>query len=321
MKVFFTKLIFLIVVLVSTYGLLVHLLSSSDVDEHYYKFTQEAGGLILGISRAGEGIDPSILDRELNVTGTKGPIVNFALNKYQSPYGEVYLKAVEKKIMGREGGVYVLSIAPGNFMSPTYLNEQELKEMDQKMSIGKIDNFTKAPNYSYIANCYSKPLYTALDLEASNNPVFHQNGWQEAKLESPGFSITPELMKHWKSMNLREYRRIIKREKVSPYRIDHFKRILEYLQSKGNVFIVRLPTDCEIIADENSFWPEFDRDFNAIAQQYQVPFFNYSERCDQYVYYDGSHMESESARRFTSGLAEDIKPFVNETNLNQNRRN
>ena len=310
MKEFISKLLLLGLFFVSSYGLLVHLLSSSDVDEHYYKFTQEATGLILGISRAGEGINPQILDQELSMARTKAPIVNFALNKYQSPYGEIYLKAIEKKIGGLNDGIFILSIAPGNFTAPRYLNEQEILEMDQKMSIGKIKNFTKSPNYNYIINCYSKPLYTALDLEPSQNPVFHNNGWQEAKLESPDFSISPDLMLQWKEMNMREYRRILKREAVSDYRIHQFKNTLETLKSKGEVFLVRMPADCDIITEENELWPDFKDKFELIAQNYEVPFWDYADSCDQYTFYDGSHLESKSANEFTLKLAQRVNTFM-----------
>ena len=304
---FLLKLILLALIFIGLYSLMVHRLSTTHVDEHYYKFTQEASSLVLGISRANQGINPDRLEKEFAGLEFGGPVVNFALNKYQSPYGEVYQNAIEQKLSKNTGGLFILSVSPGNFVAPNQLNESEIFDMDSKMSIGKIDNYTSAPNYEYIVNCFSKPLYIALFPKESKNPVFHQNGWQEAKLEGPDLIITPELMNDWKSLNIREYHRILKRESVSEYRISQFKKIIGFLKSKGEVVMVRMPIDCDILEDENEEWPEFELEMQAIADDFEVAFFNYSDRCNRYTYYDGSHLESESANRFTGSLARDIK--------------
>ena len=85
---FLGKLLLFSFVLSATYLLLVHKLSQGYVDMYYPKFTQPGGSLVLGLSRADQGIDPSLLREELRPADFAAPFVNFASN--QSYYGEVY---------------------------------------------------------------------------------------------------------------------------------------------------------------------------------------------------------------------------------------
>ncbi len=308
---FISKILGLLLVFAASYYFLVDRLSHRYVDPYYPKFTQEAGSLILGISRAGEDINPSVLEKTLGSNNIKLPIINFALFKYQSPYGDIYLEGIQKKLINQDKpGIFILSATPGNFSAPKNMTAEDILDMDKKMTMGKIKNFTTYPNYNYIINCYEQPLYNALFPHPFENQIAHTNGWNEIVLETPSFSITKENMKYYKSFNEREYARIAKNEAIAEYRIDSFRKIISYLKTRGQVFIVFLPAHEDILAIEHEFWPDLKGTIVDIAKNQGVAYLDYNSSQEDYLFYDGSHMESESANRFSRILSQDIKSLL-----------
>ena len=96
-------------------------------------------------------------------------------------------------------------------------------------------------------------------------------------------------------------------DEKSQYRIDSFIKLIQFLKEKGHVFIIRIPADADIIEFENDIWQGFDKEFDSITKKHNVPYFNYSNKSNEYKTYDGSHLESESAKKFTKQLSLDIK--------------
>ena len=268
------KSLLLFVLFAGLYLYLVDRLSHQYVDPYYPKFTQEAGSLILGVSRSGEDIDPAVVEPTLAESGIALPLINFALFKYQSPYGEVYLEAVKKKLLNqKEPGIFILSVSVGCFAAPNGMSDEEILEMDQKMTIGKLKNFTSFPNYDYIISSYERPLYHAIFQYQFENQISHPNGWNEVVLETPSFTIQESHMKSYKEFNKREYGRIAEEEHISEYRINSFKNTIDYLKERGKVFIVALPADIEMMDLENELWPELTAVISDIAKKKAVPFF------------------------------------------------
>src|SRR5690606_19902047 len=98
------------------YFMLVDKLSHGFVDMYYQKFTQSAGSLIIGLSRADQGIDPTIIEERLDGEGIGLPLVNFAANQYN--FGEVYLQAIKQKLTPTsDRRIFIVSVSPGSFWS------------------------------------------------------------------------------------------------------------------------------------------------------------------------------------------------------------
>ncbi len=296
-------------VLMGFYSYFVHKLSQGYVDWYYNKFTQEAGGLIMGLSRADQGIAPYILEKELEEFDMGQPIVNFATN--QSSFGKVYLNAIQKKLKGTsDNGLFILAISPGSFTAPEGMGVENILNFDKKTVMGKINNFTSAPNYDYITNCYAQPLYNVFYPNTWQYHMPHLSGWNEVKAQTESDTITKSDISHWKSLTLRKYRQKIKIERISQYRIDSFVDIIQYLKTKGKVFVIRLPADSDIIAMEDDLWGEFDKKFDSISKKHQVLYLNYSKLPNEYKTYDGSHLISKSAKKFSYKLSRDISKIL-----------
>lgn len=297
--------------LVATYLFFVDRLSHQQVDDYYYKFTQEAGGLILGISRAHDGIVPNILEEQLSSKNMDGPIVNFAFTKNQSPYGEVYLEAIKKKLKKEvhNGGVFVLSVNPGVFMEKPHVKDEDIYKMDKKMLIGKVSNFNSMPNYDYIINCYSKSLYNVFTTIEYDNRVVHSNGWMEVNYGNKDRVIFDEDIKKMKEHIMVGYHMFKNTQEASAYRFRYFVETIKYLKNRGVVVLVRIPADSDIIDYETKSWDDFDIKIDSIAREYQVPYLDYSKETE-FKTYDGAHLLSDSAKKFTEELGRDILLYM-----------
>ncbi len=315
LKKFILYLVLYFAIFAGIYLFFVDKLANGLVDQYYNKFTQEAGSLIIGLSRADQGISPYVLDEELDGFEFDRSITNFAINAHQSKFGEVYLNAIQKKLTNKhkKNGFFIVSINPSSFSVPKTLNEDKVYENDKEWIIGKIENFTSTPNYDYIINTYPQPLYSGL-LRATRDDDHHKihtNGWTEIKLIGKNDTIKDNDISIWKNKNLEILKKNIAKERISKYRINEFVKTLNYLKTIGKVILVRIPSDIDILKIENESWPNFNTQFDSIANKYNIPYLNYSNQSDKYKTYDGSHLESESAEKFTRMLSLEIKPYLN----------
>lgn len=94
MKRFLIK-IFLFLIPVLAWFLILGSFADGNTDNYYQHFTSpKPYNLILGSSRAAQGINPNILEKNL----PDRKFDNFALTVVDSPYVEIYLDAIKKKI-------------------------------------------------------------------------------------------------------------------------------------------------------------------------------------------------------------------------------
>ncbi len=306
MKKLIIKTIFFCSILGGGYFLLVDQLSKGYVDMTYQKFTQEAGSLIIGLSRADLGIDPETIEDHIPEETFNGPLINFASNQYN--FGETYFKAIKRKLNTAPGKrIFIITVSPGSFTAPMGFGYKGIAAMDSKTGIGKTKDFTSNPNYSYIMNCYGNGLYTALiENRDWDNLTAHNNGWNEISLESKSTPIGKTLMGDWKRQNLAYYHRQLSQLEIKPYRKEWFVKTIEFLKSEGSVYLVRMPVDREILNFENQSWKEFNSYIRGVALEKNIPYFDYSQEGGKFATYDGSHLYSETAKEFSTQLAKDI---------------
>jgi len=303
-------------VFILAYMFMVDTLSKTYVDPHYYKFTQQSNHLILGLSRANEGISPAIL--ESNMSGLKGnnsPFVNFALN--EAHFGSIYLKAIEAKIGDLNNGIFIMSISPGSFTAQKGLiKPEQIDAFDKRLAIGKVSNFTSHPNYNYIIKTYPAALYNALHTQDQwPHRISHKNGWNEITLQSKQGLITDADIAYWKSLNYKFYEDKADSEVIASYRKDYFIKTIEFLRKKGQVFLVRMPCDATFLDFENKYWSSFDTYMDSISKAYNLKYFKYATPNKTYITYDGSHLESKSAKAFTETLSVAIMNAFKNDNL------
>lgn len=74
--------------------------------------------------------------------------------------------------------------------------------------------------------------------------------------------------------------------------------MINYLRTKGRVYLVRLPTSKELIAIENKKYPHFNTLIRDMARKQNVQFFDFSANYAEYDYTDGNHLYKESGKSF-----------------------
>lgn len=309
-KRFIGKIILLGSLLVVVYFLAQWKLSRKYVDPYYAKLTYPAGSLILGVSRAHDGIVPFIIESELADKTIATPVLNFAFELSQSPYGPVYLNAIKQKVIPEvKNGLFILSVSPGSLTIPLHLPDSAEFVTDQVSMLAQVKRMNSQPNFEYIRKFYGESLYKGFIRYAPYNiRKEHNDGWTEVFLKTKNLDIHQYQIDGWTQQTLEAYRNLS--YKPSQVRLSSLNETIGFLKQYGQVFMVRMPIDAAVLELENKFWPQFDEEMEKIAREHKIPLLNYSAQAGHYKTYDGSHMVSESARAFTLTLCDDIAKYL-----------
>lgn len=270
-------------------------------DPYYSKTQYKAHSLILGLSRANQGISPSILKQELALPGK---VLNFAFNANLSPYGASYFRALKKKkIIPSDDAIFILSVNVRGVATFEGFH-------DKTSPLDKLHFFNMSPNFEYLIQRprSNQALFNNLtqrNAGQEQNIILHQNGWKEVSTKRKGKAkLSHQVNKRFK--------RFVKEARPSLEKLSYLERSIDYLSTKGKVFLVYLPLSSKMKQVESSVFPDFIQTMDSIARQKDIPFFDFSENQHAYTFHDDiHHLESKSARRFTHELAKAIKKHLN----------
>jgi hypothetical protein len=296
--------IFSIFPLVTLYG--VFLLENGTSDPFYQRFTTpKQSALILGNSKAAQGIVPAVLDQKLfHEFGAK--IYNYSFTVYNSPYGPVYLESLTKKLdENSKSGYFVITVDPWNIASDINDPDNPDKFEENGRFLAKIDNVNSGQNFTYLFDWFSKSFYEILLMKLKPNfSKLHSDGWFETTGDMIGTS-EPERRKQMVDF----YNDYLTKYRYSEERFKYLQKTIEFLQTKGPVYLVRLPLHQDILKIENELDPDFDSRMNSLSQQYDIPYFEFNNLQLEWKFKDGLHMTLESARDFSDHLSKEILLF------------
>lgn len=261
-------------------------------DWAYKRFTSKGHkSLILGTSRAAQGIHPDIIDSKLNGLGYSLPIYNYSFTMTASPYGEVYYNSILKKLSPEmyKDGLFIMSVDPWCLSLSNEDTKDRLREEEE--CLNGMDLFMK-PNFLYLWK-YSKPL------KFDRVMTLNDNGWLEVNVPMDSVSLLERIEKKKK-----EYR--IVDIKKSEYRINWLIKTIEMLKVKGKVYLVRIPASEYFFDMEKMYWPEFESDMRAIAKKQCVDYISFSDVFGKYRTTDGQHIYKDDGVRFTKDLCDSI---------------
>lgn len=276
-------------------------LADGKTDPFYLRFTSpKQKSLILGTSRAAQGIIPTILNKKVVANKYEGPFYNFSFTVLHSPFGEVYYNAIKNKIdTNTKNGLFIIAVNPWSIASKT--DSKNLRESELELS--KIKFFNSYPNYDYLKNAYKNSFFNLLKEKTFNNKsimFLHDDGWLEVTMNISDKLIekgSEEKLKNYKNKQLPFY-------KISNYRINYLKKTIHLLKEYGDIILVRIPVDNRMLEIENLLDKEFENRIHKIAKQNSCKYISYKD--DGYIYPDGNHLYKESGKKFTERLAIDI---------------
>jgi len=279
--------------------LLIAKYTGPETDFFYQRFTgPKASSMILGSSRAAQGMIPSVL------AGDGIPhMFNYSFTNYNSPYGLCYLKAAKKKFSKKRGGLFILEVNPFT-LSNYERNMAEDEEVFEECSTlpSNMVLVDQKPNYEYILRNYSEDIRTLIGLKERDVASYlHDDGWLEIKM-----SFDTAYFRLNTVEKVRIYDELIKKMKPSEARWQALRETVEYFGDYGRVYLVRVPISRELAKIEAEYYPDFGKDMAAFASEAQVSFLDYGDLMEELYFTDGNHLHRISATVFSQRLKADL---------------
>jgi hypothetical protein len=271
--------------------LLAGLMADGWTDAYYLRFTGERQqNLILGTSRAAQGISPAELNAELDRR-----FFNFGFTGMTSPYGEVYLRATLEKLDPAAGdGMFILAVDPWGLSSLVDSKTGEERLPEETEVLNEICSFNATPNYEYLVREYSagwgRIILNSLGFFRSEL-YLHDTGWLEVERPTDTTVVAERTL-----AKLKSYRESLPRRLRSQTRLAGLEHMIDTLQRHGKVFLVRLPVSQGFRELEEEYWPDFDQLMEDIAARHDsVPYLRMQDELPHVQFTDGNHIARGSA--------------------------
>lgn len=271
--------------------------AGASTDPFYLRFTTpQAKGLILGSSRAAQGIIPEVVDSLIG----GDDLFNFAFTNANSPYGPVYYKAIQRKLSPEtENGTFILEVSPWILSCIGDADKKPGQFREQGTMLDDVYFLNSSPNPGYLLKAFQGHLYT-LWINEEQSFKLSQSGWLEITVPMDSTSVKTRTEK-----KLSDYESLTNYH-ISTIRMEYLMKTIELLQNHGDVFLVRAPVHPLILDVENHRFPDFENQISKLALSEGLPYFSLVADGDKYDFTDGNHLWKGSSRIFSQNLAERI---------------
>ena len=281
----------------------VFFVADGKTDASYLKFTTpKQNSLIIGASRAAQGLQPVILNEKLN----RNDIYNYAFTLMSSPYGESYFNSIQKKLKNNpSNGLYILEVNPWTLSKTIDLNtKKEYKpELAMQSFVTNTQYVSMNPNIEYLVESYNERFLRILENKFNDDKIkkiqVYSDGWLKVELNDS--ILDKESRIERKLNNYSSYLEYYIPK--SKRRLSYLEKTIEMLSLKGNVVLVRLPIDKRMMDIENKLQSTFNQDIQQIADRLGVTYYNLTSFNDVFQYNDGNHLTIESGIKVSELLA------------------
>ena len=281
-------------------SLLAPVVLKGGVDAFYGRFTSPpAGSLVLGTSRAAQGIRPAVLAARLGGQ-FEGPLLNYAFTLTHSPYGPAYLRSIRRKLRPDvRKGLFIVAVDPWSLS----LTGPEGTFPEDNSFIGQLHQVSQNPNLAYLTHYQTKPLYRLPLDYATATERLHPDGWLEVNIGTDSAQVRARTAR-----KLQDYRRLATSQHLSAGRLQALRETIQFLKPHGRVVLVRLPVGASLLALENNYQPGFDQLMRQTAAAQAVPYLDYSAQ--PYATTDGNHLQRAASAAFSQQLATDLQSVL-----------
>lgn len=283
--------------------------ADGNTDAFYMRFTSpKQNSLIVGTSRAAQGIQPEVINRILQ----RNDLYNYSFTIGHSPYGEVYLASIKKKVnQSSRNGIFIVTVDPWAVSTTTEpLDSVNFKE--KKLMLGETKYVNISPNFFYLLRSYEKPYSTLFWQRKDSEMFLHNDGWLEVTIPMDSATVARRLKDkaaEYRNKNLPKY-------KFSEVRWRYLEKTIDFFKGHGEVFIVHMPVHDSLLQIDNALMPDFETRLVTLAKYKSVPYLNFTDSNTKYQYTDGNHLYKTSARIVSEEIAGWIKANINELNSN-----
>ena len=295
-------------VLVSLYILLIYF-RPDLVDAFYYRFTTpKSHSLIIGGSRAAQGIKPEVINKLICTEENK--IINHAFALGPSSIGPNYLREIAQKIdKSSKNGLFVISLVPWllTIDSSEVDDSTKFYEVEKKLFVGNLKSSSSNPNFEYLTDHWVnkfEPFVRMFKYTVSYEgiSVLHADGWLEVTTDMDSIENQKRIKR-----STEEY--WTKKQKFSQIRFEYLDKIIRYCDKYGDVVIIRMPVTIGMAEIENTKFPEFDNMIQEIADKHGIPYFNYFGLSGQFLTVDTHHLYKKESERFTYLLCDSLQSY------------
>jgi hypothetical protein len=285
-------------------------LADGTIDPFYLRFTTpKQASLILGTSRAAQGLQPHVIDSVLHQKGFNFSIFNYSFTLAHSPYGPVYYEAIRKKLdEATKGGVYIIAVDPWSVSSRTKDPNDFASFEENNLCLATTKDINSGhPNIEYLIHSYAKPIFSIYIDQIKNavrepTTLLHKNGWLEVRV-----SMDPVAAKARLKTRIDEYRsNFAGYYHFSSLRFSYLEKTIDLLSKHGDVYLVRLPVDEGLRNMDDRLVPNFDVLMHDLSVRKKAPYLNYIEDSKKYTYSDGNHLYQSSGRQLSERIAHTI---------------
>jgi hypothetical protein len=275
----------------------VFLLENGRSEPFYLRFTSpKQNSLVLGNSKAAQGIIPDIINGELG-RGILSNLYNYSFTINNSPYGPAYLNSIRKKLLTKgENHLFLVTVDPWSLSSNIYDPNNSNLFIENERFMGKLFSVDSSPNIQYLLLWFESQYFEILlSRIVKVHSILHEDGWYETG-ESPNPETSLNFMIDF-------YNKLLQESDMSQLRYEYLKETIDFLSHYGVVVLVRMPLHSSILRIENKLDPEFDLKMQALSKSFDIPYYNFSKIKNEFDFKDGIHLNKESAERFSKILA------------------
>jgi hypothetical protein len=280
---------------------LLPVLRRGGVDAFYGRFASPAAGsLILGTSRAAQGIRPAVLAARLGGQ-FEGPLLNYAFTLTHSPYGPAYLASIRRKLRPEvRNGLFIVAVDPWSLSAAGRADSADARPFPEANSfIGQLHQVSQNPNIGYLTRYQTKPLYRLPLDYATATERLHPDGWLEVNIGLDSAQVRARTAR-----KLLDYQKLAATQHLSAGRLAALRQTIEFLKSHGRVVLVRLPVGPSLRALEQQYQPGFQQQMQQLAAAFAVRYLDYSAA--PYATTDGNHLQKAASEKFSQQLATDL---------------
>lgn len=284
-------LVFFLLMAIPLYFILLQ--GNGRTDDHYLKFTTPPQQhLILGTSKAAQGMRPEFFQEVLGID-----IYNYAFTLSHSPYGPTYLRSIKKKFAAKGDGVFVVTVDPWSISTLSQEPNNPVKFYEDGLTVGNMSFVNLKPNPFYFFKNYNYSLLRMLEKQPRQG-FLHDDGWLEIAVKMD----TTSYGKRYRQ-KVKEYRKNLIKYNYSTLRVSYLEETVRWLDTQGDVYLVRMPVDPIMYDVANELVPSFDSVVQTLAPFSEGYLDMNLDTTAQYQTIDGNHLYKDAGREASREVA------------------
>ena len=272
--------------------------AGGHLDPFYVRFTTpKHQNMILGTSRAAQGLQPKVFKSVLNKN-----MGNFAFTVAHSPFGKVYYESIKRKLDKKKGSLFIVTVDPWSISSKCSPPNNISEFRENALCLNKTKILDLDPNIFYLYENFSGRYKDLIDSK-NNNMYLHEDGW----LEISDIAMDSVSVSHRIADKTKTYKNIhLPKTKFSSLRLEYLIKTIDYLKDYGRVYLVRLPIHESIMKIEEQLMPDFDTKIKE-AIYLSNGYLDMTVQNELFEYTDGNHLYKTSGEEVSIKVANWIK--------------